>query len=258
MATMRILLVVGADGAPFARELGELLGPGDELVVVAPTVRGHVAAGLQASPDLDGLLAPRVSPTYAVADALESVGYAPRWQRASDQAMAARLIRTELLATGTPLTDATIAAGVRAALPYRLLPMCDERAEFRVVVGSDEPRAIHVDEYLDDPTSYEATQLLLIADQISVAPAASQALRDADVLVLGPSSRTLAIDPVLRTPGFLALVDDDLPVLVVDRADPAPAELALVAGLPERDPGIAELVPDDAGAVLDRARKVLA
>jgi len=254
---MRILLVIGADGAPFARTLGGLLGPDDELTVVAPTVRGHVSAGLHASPDLDGLLV-SVDPTYAVADALESVGYTPTWQRASDQAVAARLARTELVLTGTALTDATIAAGLRAALPYRLLPVCDDRAEFRVVVGSDEPRAIPVDEYLADPSSHEPTQLLLIADQISVSAAVSTALLDCDALVLGPSSRTLAIDPVLRTPGFRDLVNIDLPVLVVDHADTAPAELVRVAGLRETDPGRPGLVPADAGAVLEAARKVVA
>lgn len=258
MAVMRILLVVGADGAPFARELGELLEPGDELTVVAPTVRGHVAAGLQASPDLDDLLAPTTPVTYAVADALEAVGYTPTWQRASDQAVAARLVRTELVLTGTALTDATLAAGIRAALPYRLLPMCEDRAEFRVVVGSEEPRAIPVDEYLADPPALEPTQLLLIADQISVSAAVSSALLGCDVLVLGPSSRTLAIDPVLRTPGFRDLISDELPVLVVDHEDSAPAELVRVAGLREADPGRPESVPADAGAVLDRARKVAA
>ena len=258
MADMRILLVVGADGAPFARELGGLLGSDDELTVIAPTVRGHVAAGLQASPDLDGLLATPGSPTYAVADALESVGYLPRWQRASDQDVAARLVRTELVMTGSTLTDATIAAGIRAALPYRLLPMCEDRAEFRVVIGADEPRAVHVDEYLDDPAAHDATQLLLIADQISVSSAVSQALLDSDVLVLGPSSRTLAIDPVLRTPGFLDLVDDDHPVLVVDHEDSAPAQLVRVAGLRQADPGRPQPVAADVGAVLDHARKVAA
>ena len=257
MASMRILLVVGADGAPFARELGGLLGPDDELTVVAPTVRGHVSAGLQASPDLDGLLSPSVA-TYAVADALEAVGYTPPWQRASDQAVAARLVRTELVVTGTGLTDATVAAGIRAALPYRLLPMCEERAEFRVVIGADEPRAIPVDEYLADPTAHDPTQLLLVADQISVSAALSSALQACDVLVLGPSSRTLAIDPVLRTPGFRDLVPDALPVLVVEHQDTAPPELVRVAGLPEADPGRPAPAPADATSVLELARKVVA
>jgi hypothetical protein len=115
-----------------------------------------------------------------------------------------------------------------------------------------------VDEYLEDPAAHEATQLLLIADQITVSSTVSQALLDSDVLVLGPTSRTLAIDPVLRTPGFLDLVDDDQPVLVVEHDDSAPAELVRVAGLRQADPGRPESVPADAGAVLDRARKVVA
>jgi LPPG:FO 2-phospho-L-lactate transferase len=259
MAFMRITLILGADGAPFARDLAAGLGPDDELTVIAPTVRGHVSAGLQASPDLDALLTSSTAiPTYAVADSLELVGFTPRWQRATDQAIAARLIRTDLAMSGTPLTDATIAAGVRAALPYRLLPMCEDRAEFRVVVGGDDPRAIHVDEYLDDPAAHEASQLLLIADQISISSAVSQALLDTDVLVLGPSSRTLAIDPVLRTPGFLDLIDDGLPVLVVDHADTAPADLIRAAGLSQPDPGRAEHAPTEAEAVLARARQLVA
>ena len=49
---------------------------------------------------------------------------------------------------------------------------------------------------------------------------------------------------------------DDQPVLVVEHEDSAPAELIRVAGLREPDPGRAEPVPADAGAVLDRAHKV--
>ncbi len=172
MAVMRILLVVGADGAPFARDLGELLEPGDELTVVAPTVRGHVAAGLAGEPRPRRPPGTRPPPrrTPSPTRSRRSATH-PTWQRASDQAVAARLVRTELVLTGTALTDATLAAGIRAALPYRLLPMCEDRAEFRVVVGSDEPRAIPVDEYLADPAAHEPTQLLLVADQISVSAA---------------------------------------------------------------------------------------
>lgn len=252
---MRITIVIGAEGAPFVWELAGLLGPDDELTVVAPTVRGHYSVSLVASPDLDELLGASTGSTHAVADALEALDYTPRWQRASDRAMAARLVRTDLTTAGASLTDATIAAALRGSLPYRLLPMCEERAEFRVVVGSDDPRAIHVDEYLDDPGPHEPTQLLLIADQITISPAVSQALLNTDVLVLGPSSRTLAIDPVLRTPGFLDLVPDELPVLVVEHEDTAPADLIRVAGLRQPDPGAARNVPNHAKTVLEAARR---
>ncbi|MET1062086.1 MAG: 2-phospho-L-lactate transferase CofD family protein [Aeromicrobium sp.] len=256
---MRITLVSGADGAPFAHSLAAALAPEDELTVIAPTVRGHVSAGLLASPDLDVLLVPAATgTTFAVADSLEQIGYVPRWQRASDQAVAARLVRTDLVLNGGTLTDATVAAATRAALPYRLLPVCEDRAELRVVVGSEDPRAVHVEEYLDDPAAHEATQLLLIAEGITVSSTVSEAVRDTDVLVIGPSSRTLAVDPVLRTPGFIDLVAADLPVLVVDHDDTAPADLVRVAGLRETDPGAAERVDADPATVVARARQVVA
>lgn len=251
---MRITIVTGADGASFVHALAGQLDPDDELAVIAPTVRGHVSAGLQASPDLDGLLSSTTTQTYAVADALDAVEFTPAWQRATDQAIAARLVRTQLLATGASLTDTTIATAVRAALPYRLLPVCEERAEFRIVHGTDNPRAIHIDEYLTAPSTYEATQLLLVADQISVSPAVSETLDATDVLVLGPSSRTLAIDPVLRTPGFLELIGDELPVLVVEHEDTTPAELVRVAGVRQPDPGRARSVPKSAQTVVQIAR----
>lgn len=256
---MRITLISGADGAPFAHQLATALSPDDELVVIAPTVRGHISAGLQASPDLDALLTPAdTQHTFATADALAAIGYVPSWQRTSDQDVAARLVRTDLAATGTTLSDATVAAAARAELPYRLLPVTDQRAEFRVVIGTDDPRAIHVEEYLADPGAVEATQLLLVADQISVSPAVAQVLRDTDVLVIGPSSRTLAIDPVLRTPGFTDLVRSDLTVLVVEHEDGTPADLVRVAGLRESDPGAALPVANDAAAVVAQAQLVVA
>lgn len=259
MATMRITLISGADGGAFVHALATSLSPDDELVVIAPTVRGHIGAGLQANPDLDGLLTPAgVTPSYSTADSLDAIGYVPRWQRASDQAIAARIVRTDLMMNGTSLTDATAAAALRAELPYRLLPVCDERAEFRVVIGTDDPRAIHVEEYLDDPAGIDATQLLLVADQISVSPAVSQALSATEVLVLGPSSRTLVIDPVLRTPGFGDLIRDDLPVLIVEHDDQTPADLVRVAGLSEPNPGTAQSVSADPAVIVEQARKLTA
>lgn len=259
MAIMRITLITGADGVDFTHALATCLSPDDELVVIAPTVRGHISAGLQASPDLDALLTPAgTSQTYATADSLDTIGYVPGWQRASDQAIAARIVRTDLAMNGTSLTDATVAAAVRAELPYHLVPMCEERAEFRVVIGTDDPRAVHVEEYLDDPAGLEATQLLLVADQISVSTAVSQALAGTDVLVLGPSSRALVIDPVLRTPGFGDLIRADLPVLVVQHNDSTPADLVRIAGLSEPDPGSARPVPSEANAVVALAREVTA
>jgi LPPG:FO 2-phospho-L-lactate transferase len=253
---MRITLITGADGASFAHDLAAGLDPSDELTVVAPIVRDHWSAWLKACPDLDALLAPPGVPhTYAVADQLRAIDYSPEWQRTSDQTVATRLVRTELLGTGYSLSQATLAAAARAGLGFRLLPMSDDRAELHVVVAGDEPRAIHVDEYLADAAAHTPTETVLVAEAWSVSPAVATQLRETDVLVLGPSSRTLAIDPVLRTPSLLDSLPASVPVLVVDHADTAPAELVRVAGLRATDPGTAEPTPADVSAVIDRIRR---
>lgn len=255
---MRILLVSGGDGESFARALGDALGPDDSLDVIAPVVRDHWSAWLKASPDLDALVTRAGTPvTHTVADELASIDFSPGWQRADDRTVAARLVRTELIGSGFSLTEASVAAAARAHLAYRLLPMADDRAELHVVVGGDEPRAIHVEEYLADPATYSPTEVLLVTEGISLTKVASEALAEADVLVLGPSSRTLAIDPVLRTPGLREAVRADLPVLVVEHDDTAPADLVRVAGLREVDPGHAEPVATDVTAVLSRARELV-
>ncbi|MBD8607838.1 YvcK family protein [Aeromicrobium sp. CFBP 8757] len=260
---MRITLISGADGAPFVHELAAALGPDDELTVVAPIVRDHWSAWLKACPDLDALLSPPgVTPTFAVADQLRSIDYSPAWQRASDQTVATRLVRTELLGTGYSLSQATLAAASRGGLGYRLLPMSDDRAELHVVVeGDDEqPRAVHVEEYLAAPSTHVASETVLVAEAWGVSSLVADELRDSDVVVLGPSSRTLAIDPVLRTPGLLDVLDDRgrAQVLVVEHDDTAPDELVRVAGLRADVPGEARTVAADVTAVVATLREVVA
>ncbi|MFC5677757.1 2-phospho-L-lactate transferase CofD family protein [Aeromicrobium endophyticum] len=253
---MRITLITGADGVAFARDLAGALGAADELTVVAPIVRDHWSAWLKACPDLDALLEPAdTSPTYAVADRLRAIDYSPAWQRTSDQTVATRLVRTELIGTGYSLSQATLAAATRSGLGYRVLPMSDDRAELHVVVEGKQPRAVHVGEYLADPGAYTPTETVLVAEAWTVSPSVVAQLRETDVLVLGPSSRTLAVDPVLRTPALLEALPDSVRVIVVDHADTAPADLVRVAGLRADDPGSPDSVPADVSAVVARIRQ---
>lgn len=259
MASMRITLIVGADAAPFALDLAALLEPADELTVIAPTVRDRWATGLKICPDLDALLdcATAIHPTFAVADELAAIGYSPAWHRPSDRDIATQLIRTELLGAGYSLTDATAAMAARRGLTFRLLPMSDDRAELHVVLTEPNgPRAIHVAQYLAATDNLAADDVVLVAETWSVTKEVSDQLAASDVLVLGPSSRTLVIDPVLRTPALLESLGAETPVLVVEHVDSAPPTLMRAAGLGQADPATAEHVPADAAAVLRRARQL--
>jgi 2-phospho-L-lactate transferase/gluconeogenesis factor (CofD/UPF0052 family) len=260
MADMRITVILGADGAPFAHDLSGRLEADDELTVVVPTMRDRWTTGLKACPDLDAVLAlPDAAQTHGVADELIAVGYSPAWQRPSDADIAGQLIRTELLGAGYTLTEATAATATRRGLGFTLLPTSDDRAELHGVVPAAEGvRAVHIAEILADPDAYDVQDLVLVAETWAASDAVRTAIGSSDVVVIGPSSRTLAIDPVLRAPGMLAAFRDDLPVLVVEHEDAAPAELVRVAGLREPDPGRPETVGADPASVLDRARKVTA
>ncbi|WP_162891280.1 2-phospho-L-lactate transferase CofD family protein [Aeromicrobium sp. A1-2] len=256
---MRITVILGADGAPFAHDLTSHLEPGDELVVIAPTMLDRWATGLKVCPDLDALLVARASSvTHEVADELIAIGYAPAWQRPSDAVVAAQLVRTDLLGAGYSLTEATSAIAARRDLGFTLLPASDDRAELHAVVESPEgQRAIHLSEVIADPSAHEVKELVLVAETWSVSDAVRAAIGTSDVLVLGPSSRTLAIDPVLRAPGLRESIDDDLPVLIVEHNETAPPTLVQIAGMREPDPGRAEPVTADAATVAIAARAVV-
>jgi LPPG:FO 2-phospho-L-lactate transferase len=252
---MRITIVTGADGAPFVHDLASQLDPGDELTAIVPIIRDQWVTGLKVSPDLDAFLDGGADATHAVADGLSAVGYSPAWHRPSDAAITSQLIRTELLNTGYSLTQATQAVATRRGLTFTLLPMSDDRAELHAVVSEDDSaRAIHITEYLAAPQEHELQEVVLVAGPWSVAAEVAQHLASTDVVVLAPSSRTLAIDPVLRTPGLLDALDPATTVLVVEHEDDAPAELVQVSGLGQPDPGQARSAPNDAKAVLEAAR----
>jgi LPPG:FO 2-phospho-L-lactate transferase len=142
---MQLVLLSGGSGVGLAHELAGRC----ELTVVAPTTRDSWADGLKRCPDLDAFCAdPDADVTYGVAGALDALGFGAQWQRGNDDEMALRIMRTELLHADFTLTEAATAVAERRQLPFRLLPLSDDRGELHVVVTDDDGRrAIHLDEH---------------------------------------------------------------------------------------------------------------
>ena len=238
---MHIALLTGGEGAGLAHDLSALLAPDDTLDVVVPVTRDLWGHGLKVCPDIDAFLSLQggATPTFAVADELASIGFSPAWLRPSDADVARQLVRTELLQAGYTLGDATEAMATRAALPFGLLPVSDDRAELHVVVEEvDGRRAVHVAEYVAEARAHEAVDATIVATSWSVSAPVREVVMTADVVVLGPSSPVLSLDPLLSTPGLRDLIT--APVLGVDRAEPE-----TLPALP---------VPNDAAAILAAAR----
>lgn len=241
---MHLVLLAGADAALFTREVASLLTPEESLTVVAPTARDRWGLALKQSPDLDAhLLGSPSSPGAAgsssgtaVADALAALEFGAPWLRPDDATLAQQLVRTDLLQAGFSLTQATEAAATRLGLPFRLLPASDDRNELRVVVDDAEGgRALHVDEAL--ALGVPAAASTVVASGWDVTPEVVEALTAADVVAVAPTSRRLALEPMLAVPGLRealagravqlcdasAVPEPDLPPLAGEPLTGAPA-----------------------------------
>jgi LPPG:FO 2-phospho-L-lactate transferase len=250
---MRIVLLTDGSGAGLAHDLAEQLEHGDALDVIAPVTRDMWANGLKCCPDLDAFLTlPRTAPTFAVADALAAVGFSPSWMRPSDSDIAVQIVRTELLQAGYTLTDATTAMSARASLPFRLLPVSDDRAELHVVV--DEPdgrRALHVEEYLTRPHPPRPVGITIVARTWVASTNVGVVLDTADAIVLGPSSPVVALGPLLAAPGLRDHLSG--PVLEVERDAHETTSLDDLADLAPPSLPPATRVRNDANDVLAAA-----
>lgn len=197
-----VLLAGGTGGAKLARGLLDELGP--ELTVIANTGDDLEIYGAYVAPDPDLV-------TFWLADAIDARGWGldgdtfaameqlralgeDVWFNLGDRDLAIGLHRAARLAAGARLTD-TIEDLRRAfGVPARVLVPTDDplrtwiRArgelrpfqEFMIRARGEGP--IEDVEYRGEPEP---------------APEAVEALRSADVIVLGPSNPVLSIDPIL-------------------------------------------------------------
>lgn len=209
---MRLVMLTGGAGAPLAHALAGLV---DDLTVVAPTTRDGWVTGLKRSPDLDALMAPADRPTFGVADALGAIGFGAAWHRADDAEMARRLVRTELLHAGFSLTEATEAMAARLGLPFRLVPLSDDRGELHVVVeGPDGQRAVHLDEHAAGGGAVDAP--VFVRESWAVSETVTAAVTESDAIVVGPPDPALGTLPLDHA--LTALETAGRPVVTSDGA----------------------------------------
>jgi LPPG:FO 2-phospho-L-lactate transferase len=222
--TRAVVLAGGTGGAKLAAGMQDLLGEG--LSVVANTADDVEIAGVDVSPDPD-LVTYWLSgdideqrgwgikdDTFTVFDRLVQLG-TPDWFRLSDRDLATCLYRKEFIAEGGRRTDAQAqiarALGVRAAV----LPMCEERVRTRVKTadGWRDLQQYLVAEHAEAPV--EAVQVEGLEDA-SPTPEVLAAIRDAEVVVVGPSNPVISIGPIVSMPAVReAIASSAAPVVAV-------------------------------------------
>jgi LPPG:FO 2-phospho-L-lactate transferase len=209
-----VLLSGGFGGARLVPALRELVASG-HLSVIANTGDDLTWFGLRVCPDVDAILYSlaglwnaeagwgRRGETFRTRDALTDLG-SPPWFNVGDLDLALHLLRTELLRSGKTLTEATRELARRLRVQgATVIPASDQPQETHVVL--QDGRLLHFQEwYVKESARPPVRQVRVPHGPAS--PAALDALRHADAVILGPSNPASSIGPILSRHGLTDLV----------------------------------------------------
>ncbi len=147
-------------------------------------------------------------------DELAAYGAGTAWFTLGDRDVATHLVRTELLAGGATLSEATAVLCARWQPGVRLLPMSDDPVTTQVTIAEPTApggtRTLHFQEYwvrLGAPAALAVT--VAGADKASPAPGVVEAIAAAEVILLPPSNPVVSIGTILAVPGIREAVLDN-------------------------------------------------
>jgi LPPG:FO 2-phospho-L-lactate transferase len=217
---MLVALAGGVGAARFLRGLIRVHPP-SELTVIVNTGDDLRLHGLHISPDLDSVAYTLAGlgdeergwglagETWNVMQALVRLDE-PGWFALGDRDIATHLLRTRLLAEGTPLSAVTEELGARLGVPVRLLPMTDDRVQTRVEVdGPDGPQDLGFQQWWVGRGAADPVRSVRLAgiERARPAPGLLEAIGAAEGVVLCPSNPVVSIAPILAVPGVREAVE---------------------------------------------------
>jgi LPPG:FO 2-phospho-L-lactate transferase len=206
---MITVLTGGTGGAKFVQGLKRILPP-EELTIIVNTGDDLVWWGLHVSPDVDTItyaLSGRLSTergwgvdgdTFHCLDAMRSLG-APVWFQLGDRDLAIHLTRTQLMAEGRSLSEATQRIARSLEIASRVLPMTDSAVETRISTPQGE---LSFQEYFVRDRFRPAVEGVRFvgAERAAPAPGVIEAIESAGAVLLAPSNPVTSIGPILAVP----------------------------------------------------------
>ncbi len=222
---MRVaLLAGGTGGAKLGAGMQDEVG--SELSVIANTGDDVEALGVHVSPDPDLVtywLSGEIDEergwgirddAFTVFERLQQFG-APSWFGLSDRDLAACLYRREFLADGGRQTDAQAQIARGLGVEAKVLPMSDVPVRTKVLTAGgrrDLQEYLIVDGGQPDVLGVELEGI----EQAEPSREVLEALRLAEVIVIGPSNPVISIGPILAVPGMTeAITASPAPVVAV-------------------------------------------
>jgi LPPG:FO 2-phospho-L-lactate transferase len=218
---MRITVLAGGVGAArFLRGL-KRAAPDAEITVIGNTGDDITLFGLRVCPDLDTVMYTlgggineqqgwgRAEESFNVRAELAAYGARPDWFSLGDRDFATHILRSQLLASGRPLSSVTEALCQRWQPGVRLLPMSDDPVETHVVLREGGDRAVvHFQEWWVRMRAETPAAAIIAAGAAEAIPAPGvlEAIDDADVVLFPPSNPVVSIGTILAVPGIRAAV----------------------------------------------------
>jgi LPPG:FO 2-phospho-L-lactate transferase len=206
-----VALSGGVGGARLVDGLARTLDA-RQLTVIVNTADDFRRYGLHISPDVDTVLytlSERADPvtgwgiagdTHLVLDAVTALGEDP-WFRLGDRDLATHLVRTAWLDEGASLTDVTVRLAARAGVRPVVLPMSDDPVATIIVTREGE---LPMQEWFVRRRCLPPAEAIRYAGADAARPTdrVIEAIRGADVVIVGPSNPYLSIGPILALSGI--------------------------------------------------------
>jgi LPPG:FO 2-phospho-L-lactate transferase len=257
---MIAVLTGGTGGAKFVQGLVRAVPP-DEVTVIVNTGDDLSWWGLHVSPDIDSVtyaLAGVLSrergwgvegDTFTCLERMSQLG-APAWFQLGDRDLATHLRRTELMAAGASLSQATHQIGRAFGIHARVLPMTDDAVETRVL--TDDGELSFQEYFVRERWQVQARGVRFAgAERATPAPGVIDAISAAAAVLIAPSNPITSIGPILAVPGVSDALRSTSAVVVAvspiigNAAVSGPAgELMQCAGLPVSAAGVAQAYAD--------------
>lgn len=231
------LLTGGFGGARLIPALRDTVSPG-QLSVISNVGDDLTWFGLRVCPDTDSILYSLAGlwdsqtgwglrgESFGVRDGLAALGVPP-WFNVGDRDLAFHLLRASLLDSGLTLTEVTRELARRLGVQeVAVIPASDQPSETHVVLADG--RELHFQEWYVHEEAHPPVKEVKVACG-PASPAALEALRGSDAVILGPSNPVSSIGTILA----LAGVED-----AVRRAPCRIAVSPVVLGVAAGDAGI--------------------
>jgi len=216
---MRITVLAGGVGAArFLRGL-RAAAPAADVTVIGNTGDDFTPFGLHVSPDLDTVMYTlgggiseeqgwgRDGETRVVLGELSAYGASPDWFGLGDRDIATHILRTQLLGSGSTLSQATAALCERWRPGVTLLPMTDDPVRTHVAVELDgREQVLHFQEWwVRLRAAVPAARIEFTgAASATPAPGVLAAIEAADFVLFPPSNPVVSIGTILAVPGIEA------------------------------------------------------